>query len=116
MFAGMKIKIGDKELVIPAISLGQLRNGTMALLKQHDELIAAGDTFPAWEIRGQVLLSALRRNHPDFPEDEFLDYLDLQNAGPIWLYVLGVSGFAPGEIQAATAVATDGISVPSTEA
>lgn len=115
MFAGTKVMIGEKEYVIPPISLGQLRNGTLPLLKQHDELVAQGDTFAAMEIRGQVILSALRRNYPDFPEETLFEYLDMGNTAPIWLTILGISGFTPGEAQAAAGT-TDGTSSPSTEA
>jgi hypothetical protein len=115
VFNGNKITIGDEDFIVPPISLGQLRNGTLALLQKHDELIADAKTFEAMEIRGQVILSALRRNYPDFPEDKLFAYLDMSNTGPIWLGILGASGFTPGEPQAA-AVATNGTLGPSTEA
>jgi hypothetical protein len=115
MLAGTKIKIGDKELVVPPISLGQLRNGTLTLLKQHDDLVAEGKTFDAMIIRGEVILSALHRNYPDFPEDELYAYLDMSNVGPLWLTILGASGFMPGEGTAAVETAQPGTSGPSTE-
>ena len=101
MFAGTKVRIGEEEYTIPPISLGQLRNGTMALLKQHDELVAGGNTFEAMLIRGEVLLSALRRNYPDFAEDKLYDFLDMDNTGRLWLNILGASGFTQGEATAA---------------
>ena len=117
MFAGTKVIIKGAVYVIPPISLGQLRNGTLPLLQQHDTLIADGKTFEAMEIRGQVILSALRRNYPEFPESDLFDYLDLQNTGPLWLTILGASGFVPGETQAAVEIAeTNGTSAQSTEA
>ena len=116
MFAGTKVMIGEKEYIIPPISLGQLRNGTLPLLQKHDELVAEGRTFEAMEVRGQVLLSAIRRNYPDFPETELFDYLDMSNVGPLWLTILGASGFTPGEAQAAETAMINGTSVPSIEA
>jgi len=115
MFAGVKMKIGDEEYIVPAISLGQLRAGVTAQLQEHDALVAAGKTWAAVDIRGQIIYAALRRNYPDLDEAKLLDFLDLSNNGPIWLQVLGVSGFEPGENQAATATET-GISNPSTKA
>ena len=97
MFPGIRTKIGDEEYTIPAITLGQLRSGTLALLQEHDKLIADSKIFEAMEIRGQVILAALRRNYPDFPEDKLFNHLDMQNNGPIWLSILGVSGFNSGE-------------------
>lgn len=103
MFSGTKIKIGEEEFVIPPISLGQLRNGVLDLLQKHDELVAGGKPFEAMDVRGQIILAALQRNYPDFTEKKLLDYLDAGNIGPLWLHVLGISGFSPsGEAQAAT--------------
>lgn len=115
MFAGTKVMIGGKEYIIPPISLGQLRNGTLPLLQKHDELLAEGKAFEAYEIKGQVILNALRRNYPDFDEEELFGFLDMTNTPPLWLQILGISGFTPGETQAAVGT-TDGISGPSTEA
>lgn len=115
MFAGNKITIGEEDFIVPPISLGQLRNGTLRQLQTHDELIAEGKTFEAMEIRGQVILSALKRNYPDFDETKLYEYLDMANTGPIWLSVLGASGFVPGEIQAA-GTAENGTSDQSTKA
>jgi len=102
LFSGTKITVGGEEFVVPAISLGQLRNGLLAKLQAHDELIAAGKTFDAIAMRAEVILAALRRNYPDFSEEKLYDYLDMSNSTPLWLTILGVSGFVPGETSAAT--------------
>lgn len=115
MFYGTTVNIGGTDYVVPPISLGQLRNGALTLLKEHDDLVAAGDTFAAIEIRGKIIFKALQRNYPDFDETKLLDHLDMANVGPIWLSVLGASGFVPGETEAVTLMAS-GISSPSTEA
>jgi hypothetical protein len=57
------------------------------------------------DIRAQVILEAIRRNYPSFDETVLLNYLDMSNTSNIWLSILGVSGFAPGEERAATTVA-----------
>jgi hypothetical protein len=115
MFAGVKIKIGADEFIVPPISLGQLRNGTLTKLKEHDLLVAEEKTFEAVILRGEIILEALQRNYPDFAPDELWNYLDLENCGPLWLAVLGASGFTPGEDRAVRAEVT-GTSSPSTEA
>jgi hypothetical protein len=114
MFAGIPIKIDDVEYTIPPLSLGQLRNGALTLLKEHDILLEQGKMFEAMEARGQIVLQALRRNYPDFEEKKLFDYLDLGNILPLWNAILGLSGFAVGEQQAATPTGV-GISSPSTE-
>jgi hypothetical protein len=103
MFAGLKITLGEGEYIIPPISLGQLRSGLLAQLQQHDALVNEGKVFEAMSIRAEVILAALRRNYPDFPEQQLLDNIDLGTCGPIWMSILGASGFTPGEVVAATA-------------
>jgi len=115
MYAGTKITIGGAEYIVPPVSLGQLRNGVLAKLQEHDQLLADGKIFEATALRGEVILAALRRNYPDFAEDTLMDHLDMRSITPIWLAVLGASGFAPGETAAAAETAP-GTSAPSTEA
>lgn len=115
MFAGTKIKIGDKEYVMPYISLGQLRNGTLAKLNEHDQLMEQGKFFELTLIRGEVLLETLRRNYPDFSREVFDDYFSMGNITPIWMTVLGGSGFVTGEETAAVTTSSNGTSSPSTE-
>ena len=113
MFLGVKHKIGEDELTIPALSLGQLRNGGLALMKEHDELVNADKSYDALDVRAKIILLAIQRNYPDFPEQKLLDNLDLNNTTPVWLTVLGLSGFTSGEDKAATAATEPGISSPS---
>jgi hypothetical protein len=102
VFNGIRVKINEEEYVIPPISLGQLRHGVLELLQTHDQLVADGKTFEAMSVRAQVILEAIRRNYPDFAEEVLLNYLDMANTSNIWLSILGVSGFAPGEESAVT--------------
>ena len=119
MFDGSKMTIEGKEYVVPALSLGQLRRGILAKLREHDETLGKGDIFGAMLIRGEVIFAALQRNYPDLTQEKFEDAADLSNTGTIWLAVLGSSGFTPGEEQAAGTAATEktsGTSGQSTEA
>ncbi len=115
MFPGVKITIEGADYTVPPLSLGQLRNGVLKKLQEHDELLAAGKVFEATAMRGEVILAALRRNYPNFAEDTLMGFLDMASIGPIWLAVLGASGFSPGEMTAAVDKAL-GTSAPSTEA
>jgi hypothetical protein len=113
MFTGNKIKLGTEEYIIPPISLGQLRNGLLQRLQEHDTLVADNKTFEAMDIRGQIILAALRRNYPDIDENMVFDNLDMNNTGPIWLTILGASGFLPGETEAVGTVTEPGTLSPS---
>ena len=114
MLAGIRIKIGDETFICPPISLGQLRNGLMTKLKEHDALAATTENFfETMTLKGEIILEALRRNYPEFDEKKLFDFLDLGNVTPIWLSILGASGFTPGE---AEAVKANGTLDPSTKA
>jgi hypothetical protein len=115
MFAGTKITIDGESLILPPISLGQLRSGTLDRLREHDRLVSEGKPFDAMDIRGEVLFAAFQRNYPTFSKEKFLSFLDLGNIGSLWRSVLGESGFTPGEAQAVTETET-GTSSQSTEA
>lgn len=115
MFAGTRITIGTEQYVVPPISLGQLRNGVLGKLKEHDILVAEEKAFDAMILRGEIILEALQRNYPDFEPKKLWDWLDMSNTGPLWLTILGGSGFMPGEAEAVTQV-TNGTLSPSTEA
>lgn len=97
MFPGIKVTIGDREWTVPAISLGQLRNGVQAKFRRHDELVAkreGGDAEAYWEqmtLRGEIIMEALGRNY-SAEELAGLD-LDLADVQRLWLPVLGLSGF-----------------------
>jgi hypothetical protein len=102
MFPGYKFTIENETYTVPALSMGQLRNGIMEKLKSHDTLLTDGKIFELQLLRSEIILAAIRRNYPDFPEDKLLNFLDMANIGPVWSAVLGSSGFAPGETPAAT--------------
>ena len=107
--------IGDKEWIVPALSLGQLRNGVMDKFKEHDELIRQRDggdddptlTWKAALLREDVTRLALSRN---YSEEELKELeLDLASLPLFWDAVLGRSGL--DEIPEA---GTDPNSPPST--
>ena len=114
MFPGTKIVIEGQTYTIPALSLGQLRSGLLIRLREHDKLLSDRLVFDAMLLRGEIILVALQRNHPDVTQGQIDSVLDLRTTGDIWLTVLGSSGFSPGEDQAAATTA-NGTSAPSTE-
>lgn len=108
MFNGVKAKFGDKEVVIPPLSLGQLRNGALELLKKHDELVEKNQFMESALIRGEVIALALTRNYPEMTVDLVFENLDLSNVNELWRTVIGLSGFSPGEKEAAQTTETRG--------
>ena len=108
MYSGKKFKLGDTEYEIPALSLGQLRNGALAKMQATDELVTAGKNWEAIAARGELIHMALTRNYPNVPLDTVMDSLDLNNSAEIWLWILGASGFKPSpeEVAEKTAPAT----------
>jgi hypothetical protein len=101
LYAGADLVINETTYVVPPLSLGQLRNGALDALQEHDKLLAEGKTYEAVAIRGDIILMALRRNYPDFDANLLFDHLDVSNTSALWLAVLGISGFRPGEAPAA---------------
>lgn len=95
MFPGKKFKIGEKDYTVPALALGQLRNGGLELIKKSDELAQGGKPFEAIAMRGEIVAMALKRNYPDIDTEEMLDSLDLDNMNQLWLHVLGASNLLP---------------------
>jgi hypothetical protein len=114
MYGGVSITIGAETFVVPPLSLGQLRGGVLQKLQEHDKLVAEGKTFEILVTRGEIILVALRRNYPNFPEEKLLEYLDMTNTGALWMAVLGASGFTAGETEAAKTEEVGTLS-PSTE-
>ena len=105
MFPGYKLTIEGVDYLVPALSLGQIRNGVKEKLKEHDQAVAEGKTFEVQLLRGEVILEAIRRNYPAFLQETLENNLDLNAVGKLWLVVLGASGFIEGEIVAATTTA-----------
>lgn len=117
MIPGKKIILAGKEYVLPPLTLGQLRNGALELIKEHDKIVTEGNSFDSFEIRGKIVVMALQRNYPDLTEEKaFNELLDMKNVNDHWLTCLGSSGLTPGEELAAakTQENPSGTSDPST--
>lgn len=112
MFPGIEFKTAKRTLIIPALSIRQLREGGLELIKETDKLAAENDTngYGTMASRADLIFMALQRNYPDIEKSEVEDALDLGNVVRLWLQVLGVSGMdgksSTGEEQAPAAAAT----------
>jgi hypothetical protein len=114
MVPGTKIALGDKEFVVPPLSLGQLRTGLAGKIEEHDKQVAEGvDYTKLLVIRGEIVIAALRRNYPEseVSDDELWNRLDFKNILDAWRAVLALNGFdAVGEAEAAR---VDGLPIAS---
>jgi hypothetical protein len=105
MIPGLKMMVGDRELTVPAISLGMLRTGLLDKIRQHDEMFERGeDQWKLFDLRGEIIIATLRRNYSEAElSDEIIwNLLDLGNILQIWTAILGRSGFTPGEAEPGT--------------
>lgn len=91
------IRVKDKDYEVPPLTLGQLRNGLLAKLKEHDELFAKGHAIDMWILEGEVVVAAIRRLAPDLDANDIFDALDLSQLRTLWPILLGLSGFGQGE-------------------
>jgi hypothetical protein len=98
MIPGVEVTIGEKKYTMPPLSLGQLRNGVMLKLKEHDEAIEQSKGYEASVLKGEIVLEALKRNYPELTLDSV--EFDFGNINELWLVALGLSGFKPGETPA----------------
>lgn len=89
---GVKIKMGGREWEVPALSFKQVRR----LAPQIDALSSLStSTISEEQMAGicTIVHAALSRNYPEVTLDQVEDFMDLRNAGPTILAVMGQSGF-----------------------
>lgn len=103
MFAGKTFTMNGRDVVVPPLALGNLRNGILEKLKQHDEMLKSESYLDTLSLKAEVILAAIRRNYPDFSEEELVNYLDMGNITTVWNHVLGISGFLEEKAQATVA-------------
>jgi hypothetical protein len=105
-FAGVPVELGDNTVILPALSLGQIRALTSTL--QEFATVEAADNLEQQERKLQLaatlIAAALSRNYGDaYTADVLSDYVDLNNLAGLLTAIMGQSGFAkvrevaPGE-------------------
>lgn len=97
-FSGVPIKFGLNMLIVPALSLRNMREQkeNIQAFIDLERKAAAGeevDTFEALEFATKVIGAALRRNYKHIKDEELEDNIDLGNMRPFIQAVLGQSGF-----------------------
>lgn len=89
---GVEITFGLKKLIIPSLTLGQLKRlrddlAKLAAVNSDQQINDA--TVDAMT---RIVTVALRRNYPEMTEETVLEMLDLSNLAQTVQAVLGVSG------------------------
>lgn len=117
MIKGIKVTLGDREFILPPISIGQLRNGVLDKIKEHDRLVQEGQPFEAYLAKTEIIGEALRRNYADLTDSDLDELIDLGNVNDIWQIALGVTGLnMGGQADASVDPTTSGLSTePSGE-
>lgn len=90
---GVEIAFGQKKLIVPPLSLGQLKR-----LRGDLEKLAAVNTADQQiddatvDAMVHIVTAAIKRNYPDMKEEDVAEALDLSNLPTVVQAVLGVSG------------------------
>jgi hypothetical protein len=92
-FDGTSIKLGDKDFIIPPLSLGQIKKFYPII----QEMEKGADILGKFNSVITIIHAALSRNYPDLKIEEVEDLIDLGNFKGTIDAVMSVSGFKLGE-------------------
>jgi hypothetical protein len=109
-FDGERLKVGDREFVVPPLNWRRIRK-ILPVLERMKDLTAGGGlviTESMLDDSITVIHEALSRNYPELTRDELEDLVDLVNAPQLIMAVMGLSGLLQGEPQPAEATASIG--------
>lgn len=103
MLPGVTVEMGGVDLVVPPLTLGQLRR-LMPKVRQLTEIRASmGEEQIA--VLVEIVSAALQRNYPDLTPEKVENLLDLGNAGAVLNAVLTGSGLKRGGTALGEAIA-----------
>ena len=103
-FEGETVRLGDKEYVIPSLSVKQARRLWPTILKLNEGITEA-NLPEKYGLAVEVIHAALSRNYPDMTPAEVEDLVEIRNLRKLILIVSGQSGMngpglEPGAIKA----------------
>lgn len=103
MLPGKKIKIGDREFVVPVLSFQGVRK-LIRLLKDLGDLTGATElTEDQLDLIADIVLLGLARNYPELTREELEEHLDLNNFGEVLTIIVGQSGLKKNPARAVMA-------------
>jgi hypothetical protein len=98
-FDGERLKLGDRECVVPPLNWRRIRK-ILPILGRMKDITAGGGltiTEPMLDDSVTVIYEAVSRNYPDITRDELEELVDLVNAPKVIMAVMGLSGLLQGE-------------------
>ena len=96
-YDGVKVKIGDQELIVPSLTVKQARSVWPEILEMDKQGVTL-DTVPLqWDRGVKVIHTALSRNYPELTTDQLEEMLELRDWAKLIKIVSGQSGMLPGE-------------------
>lgn len=102
-FEGVKVRIGNREFVMPSLSVGQAKRLWPQILKLDKEGISAEDIPEKFELAVPIIHAALSRNYPQLTVEQVEDMVSISQLRQLLLVVSGQSGMKEksGETQPA---------------
>ncbi len=99
-FEGVKVRLGDRDYIIPPLNLGSIKR-----LREDINVLSAvrvGEMMTDEQIDSAVRIfhAALSRNYPDITIEEVEEAVDLGNIATVTKAMMKASGFDSGETQA----------------
>jgi hypothetical protein len=119
MLPGVPITIGEREWIVPPLTLGHLRRLSEEVATLSDGAMALTDPKTIDAVV-RVVTAALQRNYPDLMEERVADMLDMGNAPAVFMAVMTGSGLKrgpapPGEASAAGGMSSMASSPPASD-
>lgn len=94
MFDGESVKLGNREFIVPSLSVNQARKLWPEILDLNKGVTLA--EFPKkLDAALPIILAALSRNYPDITIDELGDLVDVRNFPRLMKIIAGQSGMSP---------------------
>jgi hypothetical protein len=98
-FNGVAIRMGGKDWIVPALSIGQVRRLMPEISKVTTSDSGAVLPDDVAQSALNIIHAALSRNYPDVTKEMLEDLIDLGNFRKIIEAIMGVSGLiASGEV------------------
>ena len=85
------IKLGDKEYVVPSLSIKQAKDLWPEILKLN-EGVDVSNLPEKYDKIVKIIHTAMTRNYPELKEEDLFDVVDMSNIKILQLAVMGQSG------------------------
>jgi hypothetical protein len=95
--SGVAEEFGDQTIIVPALTTGQMEKYS-TLLVEHDAIdITSGFSAIAARVklRARVIAEAVRRNYPEFTDEQAFEFVTGENSDRLLSVVLGMDRQSP---------------------